>query len=448
MAHRPVHAFGHAFGHAPRRQRGAFAVAAMIAMTGLLAMLGLAIDGGRLMSSKAKLQSAADSCALAAVAELVNCSDRAGCMARAVNQGTAAANANKTEMEPTPSAIAVQSVTFSADGTAGSYSVAGSYPAANANPRYAACTTQQPSVTQVFAGFFAALNKNTARPWGAAAEARATLAAGSQMCMNIPLGACADYSQLGTVASNSLITSTFQDNSSNGGSTSLGGSGVITLQWLSVAGGAGSVPDIESQVVSAKPSCYPAGTAFSAQGVKQGVKDAYNTRFGLYKSGGAYTATTAVPDGSGRVPNGTLSAGSYSSFLPTYQTSLGDFNTSGTSRVYNDPKENGNKSIYNVGSAAATTQQNYITYGRAQRRLLSLPVFNSSSCSGSMTLQTSTRSICVLALTPVTNGASGNIYFEYLGDASLPSSPCYGGPAAKGTFANSGFGSSIPVLVQ
>lgn len=419
----------------------------MIAMTGLLAMLGLAIDGGRLMSSKAKLQSAADSCALAAVAELVNCSDRAGCMSRAVAQGTAAANANKTEMEPTPSAIGVQSVTFSPDGTAGSYSVAGSYPAAHANPRFAACTTQQPSVTQVFAGFFAALDKNTARPWGAAAEARATLAAGSQMCMNIPLGACADYGNLGTVPGNSLITSTFQDNSANGGSTSLGGSGAITLQWLSVAGGAGSVPDIEGQVVSAKPSCYPPGTVFSAQGVKQGVKDAYNTRFGLYKSGG-YAPATAPPDGSGRVPDGTLSAGSYSSFLPTYQTSLNDFSSSGISRIYNDPKANGNKSIYNIGSASPTTQQNYITFGRTQRRLLSLPLFNSSSCSGSMTLQASTKSICVLALTPVTNGASGSVYFEYIGDASLPGSPCYGGPAAKGTLAGAGFGSSIPVLVQ
>lgn len=431
-----------------QQQRGAFAMAAMVAMMGLLAMLGLAIDGGRLMSSKAKLQSAADACALAAAAELANCSDRTACLSDAVNQGTAAANANKTELEATPTALGVQSVTFSPDGTAGSYTTAATYPLTNTNPRYVACTTRQASVSQVFAGVFSFFNNNTPVPWGASAEARATLASGSQMCMNVPMGACANYTDLAKVATNTLITTTFQDNGGNG-STSLGGTGAITLQWLSVASGGGSVPDIQGQVVQAKPNCYPPGTVFTAQGVKQGVKDAYNTRFRLYTS--SYTVTSAPPDGSGRVPTSDLSKGAYTSFLPTYLSSLNDFSTSGSGRVYNDPKQGGgggNKSLYSIGSATPTTQQNHITYGLTQRRLLSVPVFNTSTCTGNMTLQSTVKSICILALSPVTNGASGSIYFEYLGDATQPGNPCYGGPAARGTFSSTGFGSSIPVLVQ
>ncbi len=422
----------------------------MVAMVGLLAMLGLAIDGGRLLSSKAKLQSAADSCALAAVAELANCSNRSTCMSNAETQGTAAANANQTELEPTPAAIGVQSVLFSPDGTAGSYVVRGGYLATNANPKFVSCTTQQISVTQVFADLFTSMNNDVSRPWGAAAEARATLAAGSQMCMNIPMGACASYANLSALANNSLITGSFQNNgNANNGSNALGGTGTIKLQWLNVGGG--STPDISNQMVQTAPACYAAGTVFSAGGVKQGVKDAYNTRFGLYTS--SYSVATAPPDGSGSVPTAALSSATYSSFLPTYLNSLNDFSASGSSRVYNAPTSGGNgngngNALYNVGSASPTTQQNYINSGLRQRRLVSIPLFDTTNCSGNLTLATSVKSICVLALTPMVNGNSGNLYFEYLGDATLPSSPCYGGPAAKGTFASTGFGSSIPVLVQ
>ncbi len=60
MRRRPLHAFK----VEPRRQRGAVVILLTVAMVALLAMAGLALDGGHLMLNKTRLQNAVDAAAL------------------------------------------------------------------------------------------------------------------------------------------------------------------------------------------------------------------------------------------------------------------------------------------------------------------------------------------------------------------------------------------------
>lgn len=439
-------------------------MAAMIAMIGLLAMVGLAIDGGRLMSNKSELQSVADSCALAAVTELANCStkDITTCMTRASNKGVAMANGavngvayNRVDLQQVGTALTTNDVLFSRKGASNAeYLTQAAYVAANtagsgANavytpPLFVQCTAAKTAVPQIFAGFFKSMF-NQDRPWGATAMSRATLATSSQFCSNVPMGACASYTKLNTLQKGSLIYADWQDNGSgNNGRTSLDGQNDIQMTWLAPAGSSG-VPSIEAAMTQAGTTCYSPGQSFVTSGVKQGIKDAYNTRFGIYKNGSGYSVANAPPDRSGWVPPAKPQPGAYTSQVATYLNTVNS--TTPADHVYNPPNN-----VYKTTGAVATGAQ-YIASG-VQRRLISIPVFDDDDdCTSASTrtlVASGQRAICMLMLTPMENGSGGGkrMFFEYLGDATLPGSPCYGGPGTIGDTSGGGFGNAVPALVQ
>ncbi len=79
-----------------RRQQGAVAVTVALCLLFLLGFMGLALDFGRLFVVRGELQTAVDSCALAAVRELDGRSDA---LARASSVGRAVGNANAVNFQ-------------------------------------------------------------------------------------------------------------------------------------------------------------------------------------------------------------------------------------------------------------------------------------------------------------------------------------------------------------
>lgn len=81
-----------------RRQHGAFLITFALFMLFLLGFMGIALDFGRLFVVKTELQTAVDSCALAAAREL---NGQADAITRAQSAGMAAGNANNANLQST-----------------------------------------------------------------------------------------------------------------------------------------------------------------------------------------------------------------------------------------------------------------------------------------------------------------------------------------------------------
>ena len=84
----------------------------------LLGFMAIALDFGHLFVVKTELQTATDSCALAAVQELDGASDA---LIRASNAGMTAGNLNKANFQGAAAAIVATDITFS-DSLIGAYS--------------------------------------------------------------------------------------------------------------------------------------------------------------------------------------------------------------------------------------------------------------------------------------------------------------------------------------
>ena len=102
----------------PRTQQGAFVLTTALALLFLLGFMGLAVAFGRLFVVKSALQTAMDSCALAAARELNGEPDA---VARARAAGLAAGNLNRVHFQGQGAGLLANDITFS-DRLAGSYS--------------------------------------------------------------------------------------------------------------------------------------------------------------------------------------------------------------------------------------------------------------------------------------------------------------------------------------
>src|SRR5215210_2661032 len=92
------------------KQHGVSLILVAIALTLLLGFGGLVIDLGQLFVTKTELQSALDSCALAAAQELDGAGDA---LTRATNAGKTAGNANKLKYQKDGAAIVNGDITYS-----------------------------------------------------------------------------------------------------------------------------------------------------------------------------------------------------------------------------------------------------------------------------------------------------------------------------------------------
>lgn len=169
--------------HFQSRQRGAVIVTVAMMLLFLLGFTGIAIDFGRLFIVKTELQTAMDSCALAAAQELDGSSTA---LARATAAGRTAGNMNNFNFQSSSVALADVDVEFN-DTLEGEYSR--TIPAADA--KYVQCRQQKagiaPWLLQALTAFSG--NPGYATSNAVAAAGTATLASAQTNCM-VPVGVC------------------------------------------------------------------------------------------------------------------------------------------------------------------------------------------------------------------------------------------------------------------
>src|SRR6476619_4165322 len=90
------------------RQHGAVMVTVAFALLFLLGFMGVALDFGHLFVVKTELQTASDSCALAAAQELDGAADA---LTRATSAGRTAGNLNRTNFQGGTAGLAAADIT-------------------------------------------------------------------------------------------------------------------------------------------------------------------------------------------------------------------------------------------------------------------------------------------------------------------------------------------------
>jgi hypothetical protein len=443
----------------PRRSRGAVAVVVAVSAVALTAMAGLAIDAGRLYVNKTELQSAADACALAAAAELV-CNPAVGTcpsayLQRATAAGTYVAALNKRDFQLNPVNVAAADVTFSTTFDSGYLPYSAGAGGASVNSKFARCTATSAGLLPWFMALLGAASSTVT----ASAVATVAPSGTNGVCPSVPMGACprpggGSYTAGDWIAANA---------SGSGNSNASGGSGLVatlmggpypvgaikgTFQWVDFDYPGGGTNEVSERLVGTGSTCgiSTASPNVAEEGVKQGAKDAYNSRFGVYGNGAnAYTYVTAPPDRTGYAYP-TSGAGAIAVGTSAYA----DFRTrqaSGTPFQGTGGGSNYNSNLVSQGNAQVggntTTGADHMTHG-GNRRLVAMPLLN--GCTGASNLVTIVGWGCFLLLNPMANGANADIFLEYVGDASVAGSPCptvgipSGGPSATGPL--------VPTLVQ
>ncbi|MFM2341361.1 MAG: hypothetical protein RLZZ592_1014 [Pseudomonadota bacterium] len=402
-----------------RQQHGAVAVMVALSLAVLVGAAGLAIDGGRLYINKSELQTAVDACALAASRELVCDAATSGCLENAEAAGTTAAARNRIDLQQ--GAAPAMTVTFSTT-LSGTYS-----PRASAvnNARYVRCTASQTGLAPWLMGVLGSGDSTVS------ASAVATPAPSQDFCLSTPMTLCSNGggTNFGYTV-NQWITATSDNNDKLSGA----------MRWASLTGNT-STTAVRDQFSSATPVCgYGNGSPVTvSNGTQQGVKSAYNTRFGLYPNGANAAGPTDVPpDRTGYAYPTNAHPVNGTNVLSDYRGRRNSHTPFTPNDYRGNPQGGGGNPRGSYSGTPITTQQHQ-DHG-ADRRLIAVPVVNCSAAS-----PTVQGSACLLMLNPMGAGASSNLYMLYLGNASASGAAC----GSTGTPGGSGStGPRVPTLVQ
>lgn len=418
-----------------REQRGTVAIIVALSALVLFGFAGIAIDVGRLYVNKTELQTAADACALAAAAELT-CDPAAGAcpasfLLNAQAAGIFAAGRNVRDFQVNPVMVTPADVTFNTvlAPNAGYLSIAAG---ASTNSRYVMCTARATGIAPWFMGVLGSGAQAVTAP------AVATLAPAQSFCNAAPVGIC---SQPGGYQLGEWITGNFTSNGNNDDVTG-------SFRWVDFTPNAGGNSEIRDQLAGSTAVCdIRVGNNVQQPGVQQGAKAAYNTRFGIYPNGAnAYTAATAPPDHTGYAyPNQAPGAPviSIPAGNPPIGNAYADYRTRQAANTPFTPAEyagTGPQASRNIPGNPDPNGNDYITLG-SDRRLVAAPIID---CAGGNTVPILGMA-CVLMLNPMSNGATGTIFLEYRGLATVAGSPCRSGGLAGGPGAT---GPQVPTLVQ
>jgi Flp pilus assembly protein TadG len=416
------------------RERGGVAVLVALVLAVLVGFAGIVLDLGRLFVNKTELQNAADACALAAANQLV-CDPSAGpCPAAFLEDAEAAgifvAARNTSDFQDGAVTIAPGDVKFhTAIGPNSAYLARTD--GANANSKFAMCTARSAAIST---RFMQVLQEFT--PSAVEARAVATLAPGQTACNASPVGVC---SKPGSTAPNygysigEWIVSSFNRGTGGNDDTNLEGN----FRWVDFTPNAGGANEVRDQLLGNGSVCgIRVGDDVREQGVKQGAKSAWNTRFGIYPNGANAPSPAAVaPDKTGyaypsKAPGTVVNIGqsAYADYRAK-QASHTPFSSQSYAPTGAAGNVNGNQ----------LTQAEHLTYG-AERRLMAVPVLQCGSAPAAVSILTMG---CVLMLNPMSNGATGDLYLEWRGLASAAGSPCRSAGVAGGTN-----GPLVPTLVQ
>lgn len=416
-------------------QHGAVAVLVALILVVLIGVAGLVIDLGRLFVVKTELQNATDACALAAARELNAVTKTLAVLTRAENAGIEVGNRHFTDFQHNPAQfVADQDVTFSQT-LDGSYVTKGGAPT---DVEYARCTRQ---VTGILPWLMQILGVGSQH---VAATAVATLQGGSSVCA-IPLGMCTRVAPPPcTVAGVTPDKFGLCKGQWYSGRFESGGSATGNFNWLDYTppgGGAGELDEI----LAGPGYCEigPDAVFHAEQGEMQSVKDAWNSRFGLYKNSGQWNANTAPPDFTGysygptNWPQGHDAYPDYLVRQATYQ-SYGypaDSTAAGNNATGLDVKNSFRTSASGINGPHGR--------GTHDRRLVAIPAVNCATWGPGHQVEVSGW-VCALMVTPL-SGPNDEVVLEYLGDVQVEETPCGAFGLAGGP---GGIGPRVPTLVQ
>ena len=404
-----------------RRQTGAVIITVAFALLFLLGFMGIALDFGHLFVVKTELQTATDSCALAAAQELDGASDA---LTRATSAGLTAGNLNKANFQGSTAGIVAADITFS-DSLNGAYSSTFT-PVSNA--RYARCMHTRNGMLPWMLQAMSAFSGNAAygATQGVQALGVATRAPAQTNCA-LPVAVCQKPGGYqpgewlkGAVNASESVTGQFR--------------------WVDFTGNGGGARELKD-VLRGEGQCELPGnnTLVGKPGNNGSAADAYNTRFGIYQGSGA-PPQDGLPDLTGYAwyRDADFAQPPYPNKYPAF---VGK-------RAINAPYQ---------GDDLAPDTDKLKTVGKTysgslesgtNRRVVPMPVVDCAAfdaLGGSSTLKISGLA-CVLLLHPVKKGAGPNsekMWIEYLGPANDPASPC----TSLGLAGGAG-GPLVPVLVR
>lgn len=418
------------------RQSGAVILTTALLLLFLLGFMGIAVDFGRLFVVKSEMQTAMDSCALAAAQELDGGPDA---LSRATSAGKTAGNANKIQFQGEAAGLLDADVTFS-DALDGTYS---STFAPVANATYAKCTHTRtglaPWLLQALSGFTGDPKYQATN--GVFALGVATLTPAQTACpLPVRIRPRNTTPPDFGFKKGDWISTVYKDSGPNE-DTEPGHFG-----WANLNPDNPSSAETIRDQLRGTGSCIKTDAAIAATGMKFSAAEEWNSRFGLYKSSkpdAKISITNAPPDLTGYSYYPDTMGGQ----TPIDTDVLPDFlDRRASNRSYGDTVDtvkagdnltglkikggygDGDMGTYAAGPRALSTHG-------ANRRLVLAPVM--SATEGKVD-----GWACVLMLHPI-DGPNTTVYLEYVGNASNASSPCASSGLAGGTT-----GPLVPVLVE
>ena len=419
------------------RQRGAFIVTTAFLLLFLLGFMGIALDFGRMFVVKTELQTAMDSCALAAAQEL----DRQGtALARARSAGMTAGNMNRVNM---------QSPTWSDQGqiVLADISFRDAAYISTIDPvvaRYAQCQHTQPNINMWLLKVMGAFSGNaTDFPATRSVSAMAVATRGSaQTTCPVPIalkpkpgGTAPNYG----FAVGEWVTLINEQNAAAGGE----------IGWANLDG-SNNAAETEAEL---NGHCgTKVGDTLGTPGVQTSVADAWNYRFGIYKNTANPAATVSNPDFTGYAYTATnwpakqraydgpapgAAAPTAQNFLTKRQAfaSCADTGTKvkGANSCESISAPHLSLNSFQKLAAPGNTVGGHKQYGR-NRRIVTVPVINGAT--------QVVDYACMLMLQPLSIPMT-SVQLEFRGNASAADSPCTTSGLPGGTA-----GPLIPVLVR
>lgn len=404
------------------RQGGAVIVTVSMLLLFLLGFMGIALDFGHLFVVKTELQTAMDSCALAAAEEL---DGQSTALTRATSAGLSAGNLNNVNF---------QSGTWSNQGKIVSTDItfrnAAYQPTTDpATARYAQCQHTQSGVQMWLLNAMGAFSGSTTtypNTQNVVALAVATRASAQTTC---PIPIALKPKPGGTAPNYGFtvgewVTLLHAQNAAQGGQ----------IGWANLDG-SNSASETEAEMNN---HCgTEVGDTLGTPGVQASIADAWNARFGIYKNnsgldenppdftGYAYTSTN-WPSGQN----------AYDDFLAKRSTFASCADTGTRVRGANSCESITGLSLNSFQHLAppGNATGGHRDYG-ANRRLVVVPVINGAS--------QVIDYACMLMLQPLSIPMAASVQLEFRGNAGDVNSPCTTSGLAGGSS-----GPLVPVLVR
>jgi hypothetical protein len=404
-----------------RRQHGAVMVTAAFVLLFLLGFMGVALDFGHLFIARSELQTAVDSCALAAAQEL---DGNADALTRAASAGISAGNAN---------AVNMQSANWSGRGQIAAGDLAffdASYTptASDAAARYARCRHTQPGIAMWLLKAMGAFSRNAAAypaTQSVMAQAVATRAPAQATCP-LPLAlkpktgqGAPDYG----FAVGEWVTLLNAQNAATGGQ----------IGWANLDGSNNAA---ETELEMRGRCGTRVGDTLGTPGVQTAIADAWNARFGIYKNNSG--PAIEHPDFTGygyTAANWPAAANADNDFVSKRPAAANCANTGTKVKGANSCESITGLSLNSFTTLATAGINGELRRYGVNRRLATVPVVDA----GNKVIDYA----CMLMLQPMPVPMATQVKLEYRGNAAIPGSPCTGNGLPGGFI-----GPRVPVLVR